>query len=508
MKNKQNSFSFYNDNNNVVISDAVGNFYMSDNPNISDNPDVSDNPDALRNYEAALHSLADNPSTKHLYGYLMSDKEWFDRFTGFFAGKKTLPLLYDPFFKMIFNPVEARARLSELVSCILGQHVTVIEVFPDTSYAFVNSFVIMDMVVRLDDGSITNIEIQKVPYDFPAARISCYSADLVLRQFRMLQGMNEGQRNDYYDDAAAGKTGNETSQAADSSSSKPSYENMKKVHTIIFFEKSSSSLKSPKDKRLYFHVGKTVFNTEINMKLLQEYHLISLDTFRKYRYSDIIEGRIDSADIDCDDTQYENRLTEKMKRDRLMYLSLFTAETPDEINRLAALFPELFPIRQKIREYLTRPKEVINMFSEALRILDNNTAELMADRFKAQLENAKIEVKAVKQELKTTRKEVTAARQELKITKQEVNAAKQEVDAAKQKVNAAKQEVNAAKQEVNAAKQEAKAAKQEVDAAKQEVNAANEKAENEAKARIAADAKVAELQAQIKELKEKYELTN
>ena len=113
------------------------------------------------------------------------------------------------------------------------------------------------------------------------------------------------------------------------------------------------------------------------------------------------------------------------------------------------------------------------MFSESLRILDNNTAELMADRFKAQLENAKIEVKAVKHELKTTRKEVTAARQELKITKQEVNAAKQEVNAAKQ-----------------------------------EVTAANERAENEAKARIAADAKVAELQAQIKELKEKYELTN
>ena len=487
MKNKQNSFSFYNDDNNVVISDAVGNF------------DMSDNPDALRNYEAALHSLADNPSTKHLYGYLMSDKEWFDRFTG----KKTLPLLYDPFFKMIFNPVESRARLSELVSCILGQHVTVIEVFPDTSYAFVNSFVIMDMVVRLDDGSITNIEIQKVPYDFPAARISCYSADLVLRQFRMLQGMNEGQRNDYYDDAAAGKAGNETSQAADGSSSKPSYENMKKVHTIIFFEKSSSSLKSPKDKRLYFHVGKTVFNTEINMKLLQEYHLISLDTFRKYRYSDIIEGRIDSADIDCDDTQYENRLTEKMRRDRLMYLSLFTAETPDEINRLAALFPELFPIRQKIREYLTRPKEVINMFSEALRILDNNTAELMADRFKAQLENAKIEVKAVKHELKTTRKEVTAARQELKITKQEVNAAKQEVDAAKHEVDAAKQEVDAAKQEANAAKQE-------VDAAKQEATAANERAENEAKARIKAenakaqsDARIAKLEAIIEELKNK-----
>ena len=160
MKNKQNSFSFYNNDNNVVISDAVG---KPDKICDSASPDYSD---IMR-----IFDKADNPSTKHLYGYLMSDKEWFDRFTGFFAGKKTLPLLYDPFFKMIFNPVESRARLSELVSCILGQHVTVIEVFPDTSYSFVNSFVIMDMVVRLDDGSITNIEIQKVPYDFPAARI-------------------------------------------------------------------------------------------------------------------------------------------------------------------------------------------------------------------------------------------------------------------------------------------------------------------------------------------------
>ena len=61
---------------------------------------------------------------------------------------------------------------------------------------------------------------------------------------------------------------------------------------------------------------------------------------------------------------------------------------------------------------------------------------------------------------------------------------------------------------MDAAKQEVDAAKQEVNAAKQEATAANERAENEAKARIAADAKVAELQAQIKELKEKYELTN
>ena len=207
--------------------------------------------DALPNYEMALQSLRDNSSSRLMYEYLMSDEEWYEHFVGFLAGKKTLPLLYDPFFKIIFNPIEERARLSELVSCILGQHVTVIEVFPNANSAFLNSFVIMDMVVRLDDGSITNIEIQKVPYDFPAARITCYSADLVLRQFRMLQGMTKKNENDEY---------------MEKLSKKRSYANMKKVHTIIFFEKSSKSLKSHIDKRLYFHVGRIKFNTNIKMK--------------------------------------------------------------------------------------------------------------------------------------------------------------------------------------------------------------------------------------------------
>lgn len=42
-------------------------------------------------------------------------------------------------------------------------HKSLREVYENFNSAFLNSFVIMDMVVRLDDGSITNIEIQKVP---------------------------------------------------------------------------------------------------------------------------------------------------------------------------------------------------------------------------------------------------------------------------------------------------------------------------------------------------------
>ena len=106
---------------------------------------------------------------------------------------------------------------------------------------FIGAFVIMDMVVRVSDGSLVNVEIQKVPYMFPAQRISCYSSDLVMRQYRReserLRHENKGM----------------------------SYKNLKKVYTIVFYENSSKNLISPVDGRMYFHEGKTAFNTGIRL---------------------------------------------------------------------------------------------------------------------------------------------------------------------------------------------------------------------------------------------------
>lgn len=124
--------------------------------------------------------------------------------------------------------------------------------------------------------------------------------------------------------------------------------------------------------------------------------MVSLDTFRKYRYSDIKEGRTEITDYDYDSSQYNNALvSEKMKRDRLKFLSLFVAETPQEIDKLVETFPDLESVRQDINEYLERPGEVLSMFSEALRILDRNTAELMVDRMKDEI----VDLKAQNDEL-------------------------------------------------------------------------------------------------------------
>lgn len=262
------------------------------------------------------------------------------------------------------------------MSCLLGQKVTVLEVFPNEDSQFLGVMIIMDMVVMMSDGSIANIEIQKISYDFQAERISCYSADLVLRQYKMITGNRE-----------IGGAGSLRSSM--NGSSKPSYKDMRPVHTIILFENSSSSLISEIDEALYFHVGKTKFNTGIKINLLQD---LSLDTFKKYRYSDIRKGRTEVTEYDYDRTQYsEKQVTEKMKLDRLKYLSLFVAETPEEIEQLIEIFPDLESVRLDINEYLERPKEVLSMFSEALRILDRNTAELMVDRMKDEIDELKVQ---------------------------------------------------------------------------------------------------------------------
>ena len=130
--------------------------------------------------------------------------------------------------------------------------------------------------------------------------------------------------------------------------------------------------------------------------------MISLDTFRKYRYSDIIKGDIEIKKYDYNEDVYEKPLTDQMLRDRLAFLSLFVTETVDEAIAIQNIFPELSEIFDEMNEYLARPEEVLGMFSEALRILNHNTAVLMVDEYRKKYQemenNLKKEMKEKMQE--------------------------------------------------------------------------------------------------------------
>ena len=354
--------------------------------------------DNLSSYDF-LSAVRNNPNLALQYDNFrrssVSNKGWADRFNDYISRKKTLPLLYDPFFKKLFNGDEHRQRLSRLVSSIIGQEVTVIDILPSESSSFEDSFIIMDMIVRLSDGSIANIEVQKIASLFPGERLSCYSADAIMRQYHRLSSATSTAR--YSDDI---------SQDSDSISTLGhktfSYKDMKNVHTIVLFENSNSNLINSDNPELYFHVGTTTFNTHINFPLLQKYHMISLDTFRKYRYSDIIKGNIEIKKCDYDEDVYEKPLTDQMLRGRLAFLSLFVTETVDEAIAIQNIFPELSEIFNEMNEYLARPEEVLGMFSEALRILNHNTAVLMVDEYRKKYQemenNLKKEMKEKMQE--------------------------------------------------------------------------------------------------------------
>ncbi len=139
-----------------------------------------------RSETEVLRELKEKPGAYRLYyGW---NEELRERFMAFCTGKKTLPVLYDTVFKKLMNPDVHPERLEDCISCLLEQKVTIQTVLPIEDILMDGaSTMVMDILVRLDDGALVLVEIQKIPYYFPAERASCYSADLLLRQYSRIK---------------------------------------------------------------------------------------------------------------------------------------------------------------------------------------------------------------------------------------------------------------------------------------------------------------------------------
>jgi hypothetical protein len=320
--------------------------------------------------EQVIELLRENPENYRLYTRFNGG--WKKRFMDYMTSKKTLPLTYDPFFKRIFNPEIHNDRLSDLISSIIGIKVRVVRILPVEDVLLKgDSLLIMDILVELEDGSLANVEVQKIPYKFPAERVSCYSADLVLRQYNRVKSgvdrnidfgrlggiqMSNGREHTYAEPVGAYDTGQD--ELLDSYNF--SYSDLKTVYTIVIFEKSPEIMKRKEYRDKYIHYGKTVFDTGLPMKMLQEYYLIGLDVFKKSTYP-------------------------KTRCNLTAWLSLLATEDMSEVEALIEEYPWLEEIYREMAEYMYRPEEVLNMFSEALSILDSNTVRLMIDEMNEKL---------------------------------------------------------------------------------------------------------------------------
>ncbi|MBE5905207.1 MAG: hypothetical protein E7277_00235 [Lachnospiraceae bacterium] len=259
---------------------------------------------------------------------------WKQRLLDCMTGKKTLPFTYDPFFKIVFNPDTHPERLSSFLSAILGRDVEVVTAIPVEHVLHDGkSVIIMDILVRLDDGSRANVEIQKYASGFPDQRISCYSADALMQEYHAAKKKSQSKSFDYRD--------------------------VNKVYTIILYETSKSPYTDPEFADTYIHRGKVTFDSGIQLTLLQEFAIINLDIFKNHAYT-------------------KSREVNSLNG----WLKFLTTENVSDIDTVIRDYPWLADIYKETANYLHKPEEVCNMFSKILKEMDENSMLLFVDEVK------------------------------------------------------------------------------------------------------------------------------
>ena len=293
----------------------------------------------IRTREEVLREIGGND--RLLTVYQSWNKEQQELFLDYCSGQKGVRILYDSFFKEILNPDATPERVEELLSLILEQRVKILKVLPLESPRLGDeqSLIVMDVVVELEDHSIANLEVQKAGYYFPGQRAACYSSDLLLRQYRRVREDLEKQEKRF------------------------SYREIKKVYTIILYEKSPKEFHDFLGD--YMHRFAQRSDTGIEIDLLQEYVFISLDNFHGILHNKGIRNQLEA------------------------WLTFLSVDEPELIERLIREYPQFRKYYEEIYELCRNTEKVMGMFSKELQELDRNTVQYMIDDMQDEIDAQK-----------------------------------------------------------------------------------------------------------------------
>ena len=74
------------------------------------------------------------------------------------------------------------------------------------------------------------------------------------------------------------------------------------------------------------------------------------------------------------------------------WLSLLATRNVADLTEILAVYPWLEAIYQDMASYLHKPEEVLTMFSDALKILDDNTVQYMIDEMQNTINDQKAQL--------------------------------------------------------------------------------------------------------------------
>ena len=288
----------------------------------------------IRTREEVLHDIeTDMKLAEQFYSWKEEQRQ---EFLDFCTGVKGIKLLYDGFFKEIMNPETVPERLEDFLSELLNQKVKIVEVLPGDSSRLADeqSLLLMDILVKLEDGSYCNIEVQKIGYAFPGERAACYSADLLLRQYKTARSRRK---------------------------EKFTYKDVKNVYTIVLIDKSTGDFHDFQE--VYKHNFQQQSDTGLKMNLLQKYVFIPLDLFRSNVQNKGIKNKMDA------------------------WLAFLSMDDPDMIIQLITEHPEFKVMYQQAYEICRNVEALMGIFSEELRIMDRNTVKYMVDQMQEEIDS-------------------------------------------------------------------------------------------------------------------------
>lgn len=181
------------------------------------------------------------------------------------------------------------------------------------------------------------VEMQKIGYMFPGQRAACYSADLLLRQYKRMRGEKGKQF---------------------------SYRDIKKVYTIIFYDESPGEFHQFPD--IYIHRSAQKTDTGLKINLLQEYVFLPLDNYREILHNKGIRNQLEA------------------------WLAFLSVDEPEIIVKLVGEYPQFKEYYEEIYRLCMNTEKVMNMFSKELQELDRNTVQYMIDEMQNEIDKLKV----------------------------------------------------------------------------------------------------------------------
>ena len=203
-------------------------------------------------------------------------------------------------------------RLNEFLSLLLNKSVSVHSVMPNdtTRIADESSLLMTDIVVELDDGSLANVEIKKIGYKFPGQRGACYSADMLLRQYKRVRSLKKKKFN---------------------------YRDIKDVYIIVLYEQSTPEFHAFPNN--YIHYFEQKSDTGLELPLLQKFVFVPLDIFQKNQHNNIIRTKLDA------------------------WLLFLSSDAPEDILRLISEYPEFQAIYEQAYSLCRNLEDIMGFFS-------------------------------------------------------------------------------------------------------------------------------------------------